>query len=63
MVQYEYVYAMRVHIFALTLFSDVCVPGVVDQETGVKEVNNMVLLLLHLLAEPYSELHNIHIHH
>uniref|UniRef100_A0AAY4F0K4 RRM domain-containing protein n=1 Tax=Denticeps clupeoides TaxID=299321 RepID=A0AAY4F0K4_9TELE len=32
----------------------VCVPGVVDQ-VGLQEVKNMVLLLLHLLAEPYSD--------
>ncbi|XP_056607630.1 epithelial splicing regulatory protein 2 isoform X1 [Triplophysa dalaica] len=32
----------------------VCVPEVVDQEAGVREVKNMVLLLLHLLAEPYN---------
>uniref|UniRef100_A0AAY4F0W1 RRM domain-containing protein n=1 Tax=Denticeps clupeoides TaxID=299321 RepID=A0AAY4F0W1_9TELE len=31
----------------------VCVPGVVDQ-VGLQEVKNMVLLLLHLLAEPYN---------
>lgn len=48
---------MHIAVCALTVFSDVCVPGVVDQEAGVREVKNMVLLLLHLLAEPYSELH------
>ncbi|XP_051562600.1 epithelial splicing regulatory protein 2-like isoform X1 [Myxocyprinus asiaticus] len=32
----------------------VCIPAVVDQEAGLREVNTMVLLILHLLAEPYN---------
>jgi len=43
------------HVCALTLLSDVCIPAVVDQEAGLREVENMVLVMLHLLAEPYSE--------
>ncbi len=41
---------------ALTLLSDVCIPAAVEQqEAGLREVKNMVLLILHLLVEPYSE--------
>ncbi|XP_052457701.1 epithelial splicing regulatory protein 2-like isoform X1 [Carassius gibelio] len=32
----------------------VCVPAAVEQEAGTREVKNMVLLILHLLAEPYN---------
>nr|XP_055061161.1 epithelial splicing regulatory protein 2 isoform X2 [Misgurnus anguillicaudatus] len=38
----------------LSMLDYVCVSTVVDQEAGVMEVKNMVLLLLHLLAEPYN---------
>lgn len=47
--------AVLVGICALTLLPDVCIPAVVEQEAGLREVKNMVLLMLHLLAEPYSE--------
>lgn len=40
---------------ALTLLSDVCIPAAVEQEAGLREVKNTVLLILHLLVEPYSE--------
>lgn len=40
---------------ALTLLSDVCIPAAEEQEAGLREVKNMVLLILHLLDEPYSE--------
>ncbi|KAG1943096.1 epithelial splicing regulatory protein [Pimephales promelas] len=32
----------------------VCIPAVVDQEAGLREAENMVLVMLHLLAEPYN---------
>ncbi|XP_073692714.1 epithelial splicing regulatory protein 2 [Garra rufa] len=32
----------------------VCIPAAVEQEAGLREVKNMVLLILHLLAEPYN---------
>ncbi|XP_062404546.1 epithelial splicing regulatory protein 2 isoform X4 [Sardina pilchardus] len=32
----------------------VCIPPVTDQMAGATEVNNMVLITLHILAEPYS---------
>ncbi|XP_077085004.1 epithelial splicing regulatory protein 2 isoform X1 [Siphateles boraxobius] len=32
----------------------VCIPAVVEQEAGLREVENMVLVMLHLLAEPYN---------
>ncbi|XP_051511282.1 epithelial splicing regulatory protein 2-like isoform X1 [Myxocyprinus asiaticus] len=32
----------------------VCIPAVVDKEAGLSEVKTMVLLMLHLLAEPYN---------
>ncbi|XP_016085322.1 epithelial splicing regulatory protein 2 isoform X1 [Sinocyclocheilus grahami] len=32
----------------------VCVPAAVEQEAGMREVKNMVLLILHLLTEPYN---------
>uniref|UniRef100_A0A8C1HC37 Epithelial splicing regulatory protein 2 n=1 Tax=Cyprinus carpio carpio TaxID=630221 RepID=A0A8C1HC37_CYPCA len=32
----------------------VCIPAAVEQEAGMREVKNMVLLILHLLAEPYN---------
>lgn len=35
--------------------TDVCIPPDADQMAGVTEVNNMVLITLHILAEPYSE--------
>lgn len=38
----------------LSMLDYVCVSTVVDQEAGAMEVKNMVLLLLHLLAEPYN---------
>ncbi|KTF75052.1 hypothetical protein cypCar_00030598, partial [Cyprinus carpio] len=38
----------------LDLLSDVCIPAAVEQEAGMREVKNMVLLILHLLAEPYN---------
>lgn len=48
---------MRAYVLyeALTLLSDVCIPAAVEQEAGLSEVKNMVLLILHLLVEPYSE--------
>ncbi|XP_065123961.1 epithelial splicing regulatory protein 2 isoform X2 [Paramisgurnus dabryanus] len=38
----------------LSMLDYVCVSTVMDQEAGAMEVKNMVLLLLHLLAEPYN---------
>ncbi|XP_059387601.1 epithelial splicing regulatory protein 2 isoform X1 [Carassius carassius] len=32
----------------------VCIPAAVEQEAGLREVKNMVLLILHLLDEPYN---------
>ena len=34
---------------------DVCIPPVTDQLMGLREVRSMVLLILHILAEPYSK--------
>lgn len=35
---------------------DVCIPPMAEQEeVGIREVKSMVLLSLHVLAEPYSE--------
>lgn len=50
---------MCICVCALTPLSDVCIPAVVEQEAGLGEVKNMVLLMLHLLAEPYSESCNV----
>uniref|UniRef100_A0A671MHK2 Epithelial splicing regulatory protein 2 n=1 Tax=Sinocyclocheilus anshuiensis TaxID=1608454 RepID=A0A671MHK2_9TELE len=33
----------------------VCIPAAVEQEAGLREVKNTVLLILHLLVEPYSD--------
>ncbi|KTF80892.1 hypothetical protein cypCar_00046046, partial [Cyprinus carpio] len=32
----------------------VCIPAAVEQEAGLREVKNTVLLILHLLVEPYN---------
>ncbi|XP_016310420.1 epithelial splicing regulatory protein 2-like isoform X2 [Sinocyclocheilus anshuiensis] len=32
----------------------VCIPAAVEQEAGMREAKNMVLLILHLLTEPYN---------
>lgn len=32
----------------------VCIPAAVEQEAGLSEVKNMVLLILHFLVEPYN---------
>lgn len=32
-----------------------CLPAVSEQMAGVKEVESMVMILQHILAEPYSQ--------
>lgn len=52
-----FVYSMG--CMCLDMLSDVCIQATVEQEAGLREVKDMVLLILHVLAEPYSECYHI----